>query len=342
MIKEAIGKLIVRQNLTEAEAMECMQEIMNGEATSAQIAAFLVALRMKGETAEEITGCARVMRQMATQIKIKIPNKEVVVIDTCGTGGDCKGTFNISTTTAFVVAGAGLIVAKHGNRSVSSCSGSADVLEALGVNINLTPEEVENCINDVGIGFLFAPLLHKAMKHAIGPRKEIATRTVFNILGPLTNPAGANVQVLGVYDVSLVELLADVLKNLGTKHAFVVHAEDGLDEITTTGKTAIAEIVGDKIKLFNIDPKDFGIPPAKLADLKGGEAKENAEITLRILKGEKGHKRDIVVLNAAAALIAAGKAGDFHEGIALAEKAIDSEAALKKLELLKEFSSKFK
>ncbi|MFH1260099.1 MAG: anthranilate phosphoribosyltransferase [Elusimicrobiota bacterium] len=338
MIKEAISKLIVRQNLTEAEALGCMREIMNGEATSAQIAAFLVALRMKGETAEEITGCARVMRQMATQIKIL--NKEAVVIDTCGTGGDCKGTFNISTTTAFVAAGAGLIVAKHGNRSVSSCSGSADLLEALGVNINLTPEQVENCINEIGIGFLFAPLLHKAMKHAIGPRKEIATRTIFNILGPLTNPAQADVQLLGVYDLSLVELLANVLKNLGTRHAFVVHGEDGLDEITTTGQTTMAEVFDGKLKLYQINPKDFGIPLAQLSDLKGGEAKENAEITLRLLKGEKGPKRDIVVLNAAAALIAAGKAKDFPEGLVLAGKSIDSGAALKKLELLEELTNK--
>lgn len=342
MIKEAINKLVLRQNLTESEAMECMQEIMSGAATPSQIAGFLVALRMKGETAEEITGCARIMRQMATAIKVKKRDDGVVVIDTCGSGGDCKGTFNISTTTALVVAGAGLIVAKHGNRSVSSCSGSADVLEALGVNINLTAENVESCINEIGIGFLFAPLLHKAMKNVVAPRKEIGVRTIFNILGPLTNPAGANVQVLGVYDDSLVELIAKVLRNLGTKYAFVVHSEDGLDEITITGKTRVAEVVEGKVKLFTISPKDFGFLPAKLEDLKGGDAKKNAEITLQILKGEKGSKRDIVLLNASAALVAGSKAKDFSQGIELAKDSIDSGKALKKLEQLKEFTNKFK
>jgi anthranilate phosphoribosyltransferase len=336
MIKEAIAKVITKTSLTEAEAETVMREIMQGEATDAQIAAYITALRMKGETVEEITGSARVMREKAVPIKLDARYQ----VDTCGTGGDMAHTFNISTTAAFVVAGAGVTVAKHGNRSVSSKSGSADVLQALGVNIEIPSHRVEECIKDVGIGFLFAPMMHLAMKYAIGPRREIGIRTIFNVLGPLTNPAKVTSQVMGVYSADLTTLMARALGNLGASHAFVVHGMDGLDEITITDRTRVSEFKDDAVKDYFIHPSDFGLATGKAEDLKGGDAKENAAITVEVLKGQKGPRRDIVLLNAAAALAAAGRAAGLKEGITLAAASIDSGAAMNKLEQLKEFTNK--
>jgi anthranilate phosphoribosyltransferase len=308
-----------------------MNEIMSGEATPAQVASFITALRIKGETVEEITGAARVMREKSTKIHTKHP----FVVDTCGTGGDGAHTFNISTTAAFVVAGTGIPVAKHGNRAASSQSGAADVLKALGVNIEVGPEQIGTCIDDVGIGFLFAVTLHGAMKYAIGPRREIGIRTIFNALGPLTNPAGAQAQVLGVYASELTESLAHVLKNFGTHRAFVVHGGDGLDEITTTTTTQVSELADGAVNTYTLDPTELGIPTAQPSDLKGGTPEENAEMTLSVLRGEKGPKRDIVLLNAAAAIVAGGKAEDITAGLAAAAESVDSGRALEKLEGLK-------
>lgn len=336
MIVEAIKKVVEKQNLTSTEAATVMEEIMGGQATDAQIASLITALRMKGETVDEITGFAQVMRSKATRIR---PH-QTELLDTCGTGGDISYTFNISTATAFVAAGAGVRVAKHGNRSVSSQCGSADVMEALGVKIELTPELVEACIDEVGIGFMFAPLLHQAMKYAIGPRKEIGIRTVFNILGPLTNPAQATSQILGVFNPALTETMAQVLGDLGVKHALVVHGAGGLDELSTMGENKISEWANGGVKTYSLQPLDLGLPLVTLNDLKGGTTKENAQIIRVILSGEKGPKRDIVLLNSAAALIAADKAGDFKEGIAMAAQSIDSGAALEKLDKLIEFSNK--
>ncbi|MCX7981613.1 MAG: anthranilate phosphoribosyltransferase [Syntrophales bacterium] len=337
MIKEGIAKLVSGLDLREEEMMHIMEIIMEGEATPAQIGAFITALRMKGETVGEITGAARVMRRKATRIDARAS----VIVDTCGTGGDGKGTFNISTTCAFVVAAAGITVAKHGNRAVSSGCGSADLLEALGVNINAGPEVVEEAIVEEGIGFLFAPLLHGAMKHAIGPRREIGIRTIFNMLGPLTNPAGATNQLIGVYDGKLTEMFASVLKELGTKRAFIVHGLDGLDEATVTCETRVTELRDGLITTFNLDPVDyFGqtYPPDSLI---GGSAQENAEITQAILDGrEQGAKRDIVLLNAALAIVAAGKAKRIEEGISIARDSIDSGKARKKLERLIEITNR--
>ena len=336
MIKEAISKVIARTNLTEAEAETVMREIMQGEATDAQIAAYITALRMKGETVEEITGSARVMREKAVPIKVDARYQ----VDTCGTGGDMAHTFNISTTAAFVVAAAGVTVAKHGNRSVSSKSGSADVLQALGVNIEIPSHRAEECIKDIGIGFLFAPMMHLAMKYAIGPRREIGIRTIFNVLGPLTNPAKVTAQVMGVYAADLTTLLARALGNLGTSHAFVVHGMDGLDEITITGRTKVSEFKDGKVEDYFIHPSDFGLATGKAEDLKGGDAKENAAITIDVLRGQKGPRRDIVLLNAAAALAASGKVKDLKDGVTMAAASIDSGAAMKKLEELKAFTNK--
>ncbi len=344
MIKESLFKVVNREDLTEEEMVETMTEIMEGKATQAQIGAFITALRMKGETIEEITGAARVMREKAVKIgsgnglvsldRDDINIDQETIVDTCGTGGDGTNTFNISTTTAFVVAGAGLKVAKHGNRSVSSCCGSADVLEELGINLNVTPSEVEKCLDEIGIGFLFAPLLHGAMKYAIGPRKEIGLRTIFNILGPLTNPAGANVQVLGVYEAKLTRPLAEVLGRLGSRSAFVVHGVDCIDEISITGETLVGELRDGEVKEYRIHPEDFGLPCSSIESIRGGNAKDNAKIVKSVLGGESGPKRDVVLLNAAAALVAAGKAGDFKEGILMAEESIDSGRALEKLDSL--------
>ena len=336
MIKEAIAKVITKTDLTEAEAETVMREIMQGEATDAQIAAYITALRMKGETVEEITGSARVMREKAVPIKLDARYQ----VDTCGTGGDMAHTFNISTTAAFVVAASGVTVAKHGNRSVSSKSGSADVLQALGVNIEIPSHRAEECIKDIGIGFLFAPMMHLAMKYAIGPRREIGIRTIFNVLGPLTNPAKVTAQVMGVYAADLTTLLARALGNLGASHAFVVHGMDGLDEITITGRTKVSEFKDGKVEDYFIHPSDFGLATGKAEDLKGGDAKENAAITIDVLRGQKGPRRDIVLLNAAAALAAAGRATDLKESITLAAASIDSGAALNKLEQLKSFTNK--
>jgi anthranilate phosphoribosyltransferase len=336
VIKEAILKVVAKTDLTEAEAEAVMREIMQGEATDAQIAAYITALRMKGETVEEITGSARVMREKAVPIKLDAKFQ----IDTCGTGGDMAHTFNISTTVAFVVAGAGVTVAKHGNRSVSSKSGSADVLQALGVNIEIPSHRVEECLKEVGIGFLFAPMMHLAMKYAIGPRREVGIRTIFNVLGPLTNPAKVTSQIMGVYAAELTSTLAWALGKLGAHHAFVVHGMDGLDEITITGKTKVSEFRDGKVTDSLIHPSDFGIPCGKVEDLKGGDAKENAEITVDILNGQKGPRRDIVLLNAAAGLFASGQAVDFSEGIKHAADAIDSGAACKKLIQLRAFTNR--
>jgi anthranilate phosphoribosyltransferase len=334
MIKEAISLLINSTNLSESQTSECFKEIMDGKATDAQIGAFLTALRIKGETVDEITGAAKTMKEMATPIKAPIG-----VLDTCGTGGDLSNTFNISTTTAILAAACGIPVAKHGNRSVSSQSGSADVLEALGVKIDLSPINVEKCLEETGFGFLFAPLFHPAMKYAIGPRREMGVRTIFNILGPLTNPAGAKRQILGVFSEKLTEPLANVLVNLGAEDVMVVHGKDGLDEITLTGKTYVSRCFNGKVKNFNIAPKDFGIEKAGKESLKGADKESNAKITLSILKGEKGPKRDIVLINCAAALVVAAKANNYKDGVAMAADAIDSKKALKKFEEIKKVTN---
>ncbi len=338
MIKGALDKVVSGIHLTEEESVDLMDEIMSGKATDAQIGALITALRIKGETIDEITGFARVMRQKATKVK----TSRGLLIDTCGTGGDGSNTFNISTTAAFVVAAAGVPVGKHGNRSVSSRSGSADVLEALDININLTPEQVGDCIDELGIGFLFAPALHGAMKYAIGPRREIGIRTVFNLLGPLTNPADAQCQVLGVYDSALTEIIAGVLAKLGTRAAFVVHGSGGLDEISTLGETKVSEVRDGRVLTYMLEPKKYGFNPPDFHELIGGTAEENAVITRQVLDGVKGARRDIVLLNAGVALVAAGAAEDIKEGIELAADAIESGAAREKLNQLKEFSQGYK
>ena len=328
MIREAVAKLIEKKNLTTEEAEAVMQQIMLGEATPSQIGAFLIALRMKQETPEEIAACARVMRAHA----IKVETRQNPVVDTCGTGGDGTGTFNVSTVVAFVVAGAGVAVAKHGNRSVSSRCGSADVLEALGAQIELGPDEIARCLDEIGIGFLFAPRLHPAMKYAATPRREIGVRTIFNLLGPLTNPASASIQLLGVYDPTLTETMAEVLGLLGVHGALVVHGAGGLDELSTTGTGKVTQLQEGKITTYYLDPQELGLPPAEPASLKGGLPEENARIARDLLQGEKGARRDTVLLNAAAALLAAGKVTDFGEGLSLAAESIDSGEALRKLE----------
>jgi anthranilate phosphoribosyltransferase len=344
MIKKAIGKIVERVDLTEGETIEVMNQIMSGECTQAQIAAFITALRMKGETVAEITGAARVMRERATPIRVgkgvlDIDRDDInidreTILDVVGTGGDGTNTFNVSTTVSFVVSACGVKVAKHGNRSVSSACGSADVLEKLGINLEITPETVENCIDQIGIGFLFAPALHSAMKYAIGPRREIGIRTIFNILGPLTNPAGADCQVMGVYRADLVETLAGVLHKLGCKHGFVVHGSDGMDEITLTGETLIAEVTPSGVTIKNITPEQMGLTRCLMAELKGGDAVANAAIVTAVLSGELGPRRDIVLLNAGYALVAAGKASSPSDGIVLAAEAIDSGRALQQVQKL--------
>lgn len=336
MIVEAIKRVVEKQDLTQEEAQQTMEEIMGGEATPAQIAALITALRMKGETVEEITGFAETMRAFATKIKPKTTG----TVDTCGTGGDASNTFNISTTAAFVVAGAGTPVAKHGNRSVSSQCGSADVLEALGVKIDLEPGKVAQCIDEVGIGFLFAPSFHPAMRFAAPVRKEIGIRTVFNILGPLTNPAGATAQVLGVYDPDLRETMARVLDKLGVKRALVVHGAGGLDELSLVGESLISELKENRVSSYSIGPADFGFQEASLEQLRGGSKEENASILRAVLSGKRGPQRDIVLLNAAAALVASGKAVDLKRGIEVAAQSVDSGAAKEKLEALIEFSNR--
>jgi len=327
MIKEAISLVIQNISLSEAEMAECMTEIMEGRATDAQIGAFLTALRIKGETIEEITGAARIMREKAT--KILSPEG---IIDTCGTGGDLSNTFNISTTAAIVVAASGIPVAKHGNRSVSSQSGSADLLEALGVKVELPPDRVEKCLFETNFGFLFAPIFHPAMKFAIGPRREISIRTIFNILGPITNPANAKRQVVGVFSSRLTELLASVLGNLGAVDAMVVHGEDGMDEITTCSATKVSRYRNKAVENFYIMPEDYGFKLSDITDLAGGDKKENAGIIYSILKNVAGPKRDIVVLNAAAAIVVSGNTDDFGTAKEIAEESIRSGKAAKKLD----------
>lgn len=336
MIREAIARLVKGHDLESAEIEAVMEEIMTGQASASQIASFLTALRMKGETISEIAGAAAVMRKHA----VKIKTKQAVILDTCGTGGDEAQTFNVSTVAAFVVSGCGIAVAKHGNRAVSSRCGSADLLRTLGVNIEVEKDRVSSCIDEVGIGFLFAPLLHKAMQYAIVPRREIGIRTIFNILGPLTNPAGATHQLLGIYDGNWTEAVAAVLGKLGSVHALVVHGDDGLDEVTTTADTRVSELRDGKVKTFNISPADFGIKKANPADLKGGDCECNAKIALGILKGKEGPQYDIVILNAACAIFASEKAGDIKEGLKMAKDSIASGAALGKLEKLKEWAAR--
>jgi anthranilate phosphoribosyltransferase len=339
MICEAINQLLEGQSMPCEQAEVVMDEIMTGSATPAQIAGFLVALRVKGETPDEIAGCARAMRRAAVRVR---PTR-ADVIDTCGTGGDRAGTFNISTTTAFVVAGTGLGVAKHGNRCVSSQSGSADVLEALGVKLTLTPEQVAQAIDEIGVGFIFAPSFHPAMRHAIGPRRELGIRTVFNVLGPLTNPAGAAAQLLGVYDAALTEVLARVLQQLGSRAAYVVHGFGGLDELTTTGPNQISCFGvppgNGHVATETLDPRELGFAPARPEDLLGGDPQENARITRSVLSGQdRGPRRDVVLLNTAAALVAGRTAADLQEGVARAAESIDSGAALSTLDALIAYS----
>lgn len=326
-IREAIDKLVNRNDLSEAETVQVMNQIMTGEATPLQVAGFLTALRMKGETVDEITGAARVMREKAHRVNVGAKT----VLDTCGTGGDQKGTFNISTTAAFVLAGAGLNVAKHGNRSVSSQSGSADVLGALGVKVDAPRERVEQCIDRIGIGFLFAPLLHEAMKYAVQPRRDIGIRTIFNLLGPLTNPAMATHQLIGIYSGALVSPIAHVLKNLGSVRAMVVHGLEGLDEVSISGPTQVAELRDGQVKEYVIEPEQLGVERCPLDTLHGGNAEQSAMIVRAVLDGRQGPTRDVVLLNSGAALYVSGRAATIQEGIRLAAESIDSGSARQKL-----------
>jgi anthranilate phosphoribosyltransferase len=332
-LKEALLKVMNRQDLSQNEMAGAMEIIMSGQATAAQIAGFLVALRAKGETVDEIIGAARIMRHYSQRIDVVLKENDVLM-DTCGTGGDGASTFNISTAAAFVVAASGIKVAKHGNRSVSSRSGSADVLEALGVNLAMTPEQVAKCIQTIGIGFLFAPSLHPAMKYAAIPRKELGIRTIFNVLGPLTNPAGANVQLMGVYDRRLCMPLAQALAGLGAKRAWVVHGPDGLDELGLSGLNNVAEWNGKECKEFQFSCEEVGLNSADVQAIKGGDAQENAEICLAILSGQKGPASDIVALNAGAAIYLAGKALELKHGVQVAQEILSSGRALKKLQEL--------
>ena len=323
MIFSVLPKIIDGSDLSHAEMTGVMEEIMTGKAAPAQMGAFLTALRIKGETITELTAAARVMRSHVTPLRAHGKN-DTFLLDTCGTGGDKQSTFNISTVAAFVIAGAGVAVAKHGNRSVTSTCGSADLMEGLGVNINVSVKMIEDCIDQIGLGFLYAPLFHSAMKYVAPVRKEIAVRTIFNMLGPLTNPAMAPAQLIGVYDAQLTETFATVLKNLGSKHALIVHGSDHLDEITTTGTSKITALKGDTLETYYLDPAAFGIDPASPSDLRVEDRKHSVSITYDILNGKAGPQRDVVLLNSAAGLIAAGKAKDFREGIVIAAHSIDS------------------
>lgn len=336
MVQHALQKLIERQHLTHDEAMEVMTHVMDGTATPAQIAALLTALRMKGEVVDEVTGFARVMR--AHSVRVQTTRRPLV--DTCGTGGDRSNTFNISTAAAFVVAAANVAVAKHGNRSVTSKCGSADVLEALGVRLDVPAPAVGRCIDEVGIGFLFARAHHPAMKQVAGPRAEMGIRTVFNALGPLTNPAGATRQLIGVYDADLCPLLAHVLNNLGSERVLVVHGTNGLDEVSTLGATTVAELADGHVRTYTLAPDDLGLPTARQSDLAAGaDVGENAVLLLRVLDGERGPRRDIVLANTAAALVVAGVAHTLPEGVVRAAEGIDSGAARAKLEALRAFTA---
>jgi anthranilate phosphoribosyltransferase len=333
LIQDAIRQVMEKEDLSFEQAHEVMSQIMRGECTDAQIGAYLVSLHMKGETPPEIAGSALAMREAVIQIPTR--HSPELVVDTCGTGGDSRHTFNISTVAALVAAGAGVVVAKHGNRSVSSKCGSADLLQKLGVNISATPEVVGRCLDEVGIGFLFAPTLHPAMLHAVKPRREIGVRSIFNILGPLTNPAGAKRQILGVFRSELVPVLAETLRKLGSSHVLVAHGNDGLDELTTTSYTHVSEVREGRITHWEARPEELGVQQAAPEQLAGGDAEDNAKIAHQVLQGEKGPHRDIVVLNAAAAIYVAGKAEDLTEGIQLAGQSIDQGKAMEKLEALK-------
>jgi anthranilate phosphoribosyltransferase len=340
-IVDAIRKVVAGEHLTRADAESVMDEIMSGKTTDAQIASFLTALRMKSETIEELIGFARVIRRKACPVPTQSDvaasysgTEREMLVDTCGTGGDAAGTFNISTATAFVLAGAGVRVAKHGNRSVSSLCGSADVVEALGIRIDLTPEAVGRCIDEVGIGFLYAPLLHDAMRYVMLARREMKIRTVFNLLGPLCNPANATAQVLGVYDEKLTEMMAQVLCELGARRAFVVHGADGLDEFSISGETKISEVRDGQVRTYYLTPEDFGLARAPIEQIQGGDATRNAEIIRRILAGEASTKLDVVLLNAAAGLVAGGRAETLKAGMLLARESIQSGSALHRLDQL--------
>ena len=333
-----LTRLVAHESLSAADAERAMDLILRGEASPAEIAGFLVALRMKGETSGELVGFARAMRRMATPIEHGLNGQ--TLLDTCGTGGDGCNTFNISTIAAFVVAGAGVHVAKHGNRSISSRCGSADLLEAWGVRVPMAPEETARAIREVGIGFLFAPAVHAAMKHAQPVRKDLKIRTAFNLLGPLTNPAGAQAQVLGVFSLDVMDLVAATLAELGTEHAFVVHGAGGLDEISLAGETMVAEVRDGKAQRFNVTPEEFGVKRAPIEAIRGGTAKENAALISRILEGEAGAPRDIVVINAAAALVATGISENFRDAADTARLAIDSGKACETLESLKAFTTR--
>ena len=335
MFRDNLQKIIGRKNLSESEMSETIEEIFSGTLSNAQIGAFMAALATKGETFEELAGAARAMRRKAARIQVPAP----AVVDTCGTGGDGSGTFNISTTTAFVVAGSGVTVAKHGNRSVSSRCGSADLVEALGVDITVDPFVVEEAVAEIGIGFLFAPLYHGAMKHAAAARKEVGTRSIFNMLGPLTNPAGANCQLLGVFAPQLTEMFAEALRLLGSRRALIVHGHDGLDEISVCAPTRVTELKDGLIRTYDIDPERFLGRRATPAEVAGGDPARNAAITRAVLAGDKGACRDVVVLNAAAALMAAGKTDTIEAGMLLAAESIDSGAARDKLQRLVRFTN---
>ena len=334
MFRENLNKIVQRHDLSETEMSQMITEIFSGNVTDAQIGALMAALATKGETFEELAGAARAMRRKA----LRIQASAATIVDTCGTGGDGAQTFNISTTTAFVVAGCGVTVAKHGNRSISSRCGSADLLEAVGVKLDIDPEIVEEAVQEIGIGFLFAPLFHGAMRYAAKARKEVGLRSIFNMLGPLTNPAGANCQLLGVYAPELTEMFAHALQLLGAKRAFVVHGHDGLDEISVCAPTRVSELNDGLIRTYDITPEQFFGSRADAAELLGGNPEENAAITRKILDGEKGSKRNVILLNTAAALVAAGKAEDFQEGIRMAEISIDEGAAAEKMEALVKFT----
>lgn len=334
MLQEALHKIVRHCHLEPAEAEAALHEIMSGEASEAQIGALLVALRMKGETADEIAGFARAMRAHCVQVRPTVPD----VVDTCGTGGDAADTFNISTAAAFVAAGAGVPVAKHGNRAVSSQCGSADVLRELGVEISLSPAAVAECIDTLGIGFLFAAELHPAMKHAVGPRKQLAMRTVFNLLGPLTNPAGAKRQVIGVFDFAFAPLMAEALAANGSEHVLIVHGTAGLDEIALSGPTQVVELRDGKIESYEITASDLGLPEAPLEAISGGDAAVSARYLLEVLEGKHGPRRDIVLANAAAAIYVGGKAQSLAEGVAVARTALDSGVALTRFEALRELT----
>lgn len=336
-MRSLISTVTEGRDLDEGQAEAAMAAMMSGDATPAQMAAFLTGLHMKGETVEEITGCARAMRAKASHV----PHHQALTVDTCGTGGDGSHTFNISTTAAFVVAGAGVPVAKHGNRAATSLTGSADVLEALGVSLSLTPDQVGRCIDEVGIGFMFAPLFHSSMKHVAPVRREIGMRTIFNVLGPLTNPAGAQAQVIGVFSADLTEPLARVLGRLGSRHTLVVHGLDGVDEISISAPTVVSEIENGLVNTYRIAPEDVGLERAPRERIRGGTKEDNARITEDVLAGEKGPRRDVVVLGAAAALLAAGKARSLRDGVGLAQESIDSGAARRVLESFRRLSRSF-